>query len=173
MERERNASQSLPRVAMGTWRVWRRVSEKGLAKNHHHVCEERSPEECLNLSVGITQWGKWSRKRTESSSRIQKGMVWLSPSWAIHSRAGCRGRKGGLKKQTNVWEWDSCGKRACCLRTPHQLRWHMLPKSMILSALGFTQSLLSQWESLFGFLCILDFSVFWTESFQNKQWIET
>lgn len=162
MERECNASQLLPRVAMGTWWVWRRVSEKGLAKNHHHVCEERPPEECLNLSVGITQWGKWSRQRTESSSRIQKGMVWLSPAWAIHSHAGCRGRKGGLKKQTNVWEWDSCRKKSLLPENSSPASLAHAPKEYDTKRFGLhskpAKSMgITFWISLhFGLLCVLD-----------------
>lgn len=47
-------------------------------------------------------------------------------------------------------------KRACCPRIPHQLHWHMLLRSLILSTSAFIQSLLTQWESLLGFLCVLD-----------------
>lgn len=62
------------------------------------VCEEGSPEECLNLSMGISQWGKLSGKGTERSARIQKGMVWPSPAWSIHSHAACsRGEEGSRR----------------------------------------------------------------------------
>lgn len=112
MERECNVSQLLPRFTMWTWWVWRQVSEERPAKTHHCVCGEWSLEECLNLSVGICQWGKWSRKGIDWSARIQKRMVWLSPAWAIHSCAGCKGKERGLKKQTDVCSWDSCGKNS-------------------------------------------------------------
>lgn len=66
---------------MGTGWVWKRVSEKGPAKKQYHVSQEGSPEECLNLSLSLPVW-KVEQERNRCA-RIQKGMVWLPPAWAM------------------------------------------------------------------------------------------
>jgi len=37
------------------------------------IIVEESSAECLNLSMGISQWAKWSRKGTERTAKIQNG----------------------------------------------------------------------------------------------------
>lgn len=97
-----------------------------------------------NLSVWKVEQ---ERNRLICKDPERNGLTLTCPS-----HAGCRGRAEGLKKQRDSWTWIGVEKGACCLRTSPVSLAHA-SEEFSTSTLGFTQSILSQWESLWFSLC--------------------
>lgn len=129
-----NASQLSPRVAMMIWWIWRRESEKGFVKTLHHVCEEGFLTCLWGVSAsarvspgGESQTGKeqsnlQGSRQTSSDSHLHEPLTTVQDAEEE--------RENWSRKQT-FGHGIAVGKRACCLRTPHKLHWHMLPESNV------------------------------------------
>lgn len=148
---------------METEWVWKRVSEKGPAKNQYHVSQEGFPGEWLNLSLGISQCGSGAGKE-------QINLQGSSKEWSdSHLPEPCRMQRKSRRIEGEKRQLDmgSCGKRSLLSKNFSPVSLAHASEEFSAQSFGFH----SKPAKSMGITQV--FSVFWTESFQNKQWTET
>lgn len=142
---------------MGTGWVWKRVSEKSPAKKTVSCLSGRLPRGVFKSQSETPPVWKVEKERNRS---MCKGPERNGLTLSCPSHAGCRGR-AGLKKQRQL-EMGSCGKTS------------LLPENSSPVSLAHASEEFSAKHFEFhskpakSMGITLVFSVFWTESFQNK-----